>query len=81
MATSTDDSTKSKRFTFTVSGLPEEEFVVLSFEGYEAISNPYRFEIDLVSEDLEVDGLLNRMQSQGLCPFHPQQPNQRPIFS
>ncbi len=42
-------------FTFTSDALPKETFGVVSFQGSEGISQPYAFEILLVSHDLEID--------------------------
>jgi hypothetical protein len=38
------------------------DFQVLSFEGFEAISQPYRFELELVSErpDIDLESLLHK---------------------
>lgn len=48
-------------FTLTLDGKPSE-LKVLAFSGTEAISQPYRFDLDLVSEqpDLDLQGLLHR---------------------
>ncbi len=43
------------RHTFASSGLDKDTFRVLRFEGTEAISEPFRFVIHLVSKDAEVD--------------------------
>lgn len=47
--------------TFAVSGV-DTDLQVLAFEGHEKLNQPYRFDIELVSErpDLDLDGLLNR---------------------
>lgn len=49
------------RFTLTLDSGPNE-FEVLEFKGQEAISQPYRFDLELVSErfDLELEELLHR---------------------
>ncbi|WP_392893639.1 type VI secretion system tip protein VgrG [Pseudomonas migulae] len=49
------------RFTLTVDG-DQNELKVLEFSGREAISQPYRFDLELVSErpDIELESLLNR---------------------
>ena len=48
-------------FSLTFHGL-EHDFKVLEFKGREAISQPYRFDLELVSErpDLELESLLHR---------------------
>ena len=48
-------------FTLAIEGL-EHDLKVLEFSGREAISQPYRFDIDLVSErpDLDLETLLNQ---------------------
>ena len=43
------------QFQFSVSGLPDETFQVGRFAGREAISEPFRFELDLVSAEPDVD--------------------------
>ena len=43
------------QFQFAVSGLPEGTFRVTRFAGREAISEPFRFELDLVSDQADVD--------------------------
>ncbi|WP_412068642.1 type VI secretion system Vgr family protein [Rubrivirga sp. IMCC43871] len=43
------------RHTFASSGLDSDTFRVLRFEGTEAISEPFRFVVHLVSKDAEVD--------------------------
>ena len=42
-------------FTFTTDAFPQETFRVLSFSGEEALSQPYVFELVLVSDDHELD--------------------------
>ncbi len=48
-------------FTLSLEGI-EHDFKVLEFRGREAISQPYRFELELVSErpDLDLESLLHR---------------------
>jgi len=60
--------TSAPRFTFTLSGL-EQGLEVLAFKGTEAISQPYRFELELVSRqpDLNLDDLLHQ---QGFLAFN-----------
>ncbi|HKJ75480.1 MAG TPA: contractile injection system protein, VgrG/Pvc8 family, partial [Alphaproteobacteria bacterium] len=41
-------------FAFICGNFAKDEFSVLSFNGHEAISQLYRFEIDLVSEDMDI---------------------------
>lgn len=50
------------RFSFVIQGLPADLFKVLRFEGKEAISQPFRFEVTLISGnlDLDLDGALGR---------------------
>lgn len=43
------------RFTFTVEGLPADTFRVARLDGTEAISRPYRFELELLSDNPELD--------------------------
>lgn len=54
-------SANQPRFTLTVDGV-QSELKVLEFTGKEAISQPYRFEVELVSErpDIELESLLHR---------------------
>ncbi|MFJ2367260.1 type VI secretion system tip protein VgrG [Pseudomonas sp. NPDC087697] len=49
------------RFTLTLDGV-QNELKVLEFKGKEAISQPYRFDLELVSEypDLDLENLLHR---------------------
>ncbi|WP_313239170.1 type VI secretion system Vgr family protein [Stutzerimonas kunmingensis] len=49
------------RFTLSLEGI-EHDFKVLEFQGREAISQPYRFDLELVSErsDLDLESLLHR---------------------
>ena len=65
------------RFTLTVDG-NQNELKVLEFTGKEAISQPYRFDLELVSErpDLDLESLLHRQaflyfDAQG-CGIHGQ---------
>ncbi len=48
-------------FTLSLEGM-EHDFKVLEFQGREAISQPYRFDLELVSErpDLDLESLLHR---------------------
>ena len=48
-------------FTLTLDGAPSE-LKVFEFQGSEAISQPYRFDLELVSEqpDLDLESLLHR---------------------
>ncbi|RRV57847.1 type VI secretion system tip protein VgrG, partial [Stutzerimonas stutzeri] len=48
-------------FTLSLEGV-EHDFKVLEFRGREAISQPYRFDLELVSErpDLDLESLLHR---------------------
>lgn len=54
-------SANQPRFTLTVDG-DQSELKVLEFNGKEAISQPFRFDLELVSErpDIELEGLLHR---------------------
>jgi type VI secretion system secreted protein VgrG len=44
-----------QRFTFISAAMPDDTFTVVRFTGSEAISQPYRFEIDLAAQDAEID--------------------------
>ncbi|MDR6608036.1 type VI secretion system tip protein VgrG [Pseudomonas synxantha] len=50
------------RFTLSLEGDPDHDFKVLEFTGKEAISQPYRFELELVSEraSIPLESLLHR---------------------
>ena len=50
------------RFTLSLEGDPDHDFKVLEFTGKEAISQPYRFELELVSEraGIPLESLLHR---------------------
>ncbi|MGJ7514168.1 type VI secretion system tip protein VgrG [Pseudomonas baetica] len=54
-------SANQPRFTLTVDGV-DSEFKVLEFTGKEGISQPYRFDLELVSErpDIELESVLHR---------------------
>ncbi|MBU2332188.1 MAG: type VI secretion system tip protein VgrG [Gammaproteobacteria bacterium] len=56
-------------FTLTLEGV-EHDFKVLEFQGREAISQPYRFDLELVSErpDLDLESLLHRPAFLALAP-------------
>lgn len=49
-------------FAFSLPGQPDPELTAYAFTGTEAISRPFRFEIDLVgqTEDLDLDAMLGR---------------------
>lgn len=47
--------TMEQKFTFISDALPHETFGVVSFRGSEGLSQPYAFEILLISSDLEID--------------------------
>lgn len=44
-----------KRYTFVSDAQAEDTFLVVRFSGHEAISQPYRFEIELATDDAEID--------------------------
>lgn len=44
-----------KRYTFISEAQAEDTFSVVRFSGHEAISQPYRFEIELATDDAEID--------------------------
>lgn len=44
-----------KRYTFVSDAQAEDTFSVVRFSGHEAISQPYRFEIELATDDAEID--------------------------
>jgi len=50
------------RFTLTLDGDSKSDFKVLEFSGKEAISQPYRFDLELVSDrpDIDLETLLHR---------------------
>jgi len=56
-------------FTLSLEGV-EHDFKVLEFQGREAISQPYRFDLELVSErsDLDLESLLHRPAFLALAP-------------
>src|SRR5262245_31936973 len=43
------------QFSFEVAGTPPEKFALIRMEGREALSELYRFDIDLVSADPDLD--------------------------
>jgi len=55
------NSANQAHFTLSLEGI-EHDFKVLEFQGREAISQPYRFDLELVSErhDLDLESLLHR---------------------
>ncbi len=55
------NSANQAHFTLSLEGV-EHDFKVLQFQGREAISQPYRFDLQLVSErpDLDLESLLHR---------------------
>jgi type VI secretion system secreted protein VgrG len=56
-------------FTLSLEGV-EHDFKLLEFQGREAISQPYRFDLELVSErsDLDLESLLHRPAFLALAP-------------
>jgi type VI secretion system secreted protein VgrG len=46
-----------KKFSFASKAIDKDSFTVVSFQGFEAISKPYQFEIVLVSEKADIDPL------------------------
>ena len=56
-------------FTLTIEGI-EHDLQVLAFSGREAISQPYRFDLELVSErpDLDLQSLLHQPAFLALSP-------------
>ena len=66
------------RFTFTSQALEENAFGVISFEGEEGLSRCYRFQVDLVSsqEDIDLEAVLQNPavftihRDDGDIPFH-----------
>ncbi|WNV03376.1 hypothetical protein RP726_13015 [Candidatus Methylospira mobilis] len=48
-------SGSNRRFTFSCANLPQHTFEVARFEGEEALSELYRFELLLVSQNGEID--------------------------
>ena len=45
----------SKKFSFVSDALPSDTFAVVKFTGTEGVSKLYRFEVTLISNDLEID--------------------------
>lgn len=45
----------NKRFAFTSDAFSEDKFEVVTMQGYESISRPFRFELTLVSDDADID--------------------------
>lgn len=45
----------NKRFAFTSNAFAEDTFEVVTMQGYESISRPFRFELTLVSDDADID--------------------------
>ena len=68
----------TERFSFSSTGLPVDTFGVLSFKGEEGFSTCYHFEIELVSEqaELDLDAVLREpavftiRRDEGDIPFH-----------
>ena len=54
-----------KKYSFAVEVLDRDTFGVVEFSGVEGLSQPYRFEVMLVSEDREVD--FDRVMQSGAC--------------
>ena len=63
------DYLTSPKFSFTVGSLPHDTFQVVSFKGSERISTPYKFEIMLESENLEID-FKSVVRKNGTLIFH-----------
>ncbi|MDH2247982.1 type VI secretion system tip protein VgrG [Pseudomonas sp. GD03855] len=63
------NSANQAHFTLSLEGI-EHDFKVLEFQGREAISQPYRFDLELVSErpDLDLESLLHRPAFLALAP-------------
>ncbi len=59
------------RFTLSLDGI-DHGFQVLAFKGHEAISQPFGFTLELVSEssDVDLEGLLNRPAFLQFAPDH-----------
>ena len=60
MADFSSEAFHGKRFIFKGASFPDSKFAVVSFRGYEAISRLYRFEIDLATDDPDIDGMINK---------------------
>ena len=58
-----------QRFSFVTSSLPSGTFMVESFKGIERIFAPYRFEVMLVSDNLEIDSRAI-VHNKGTLIFH-----------
>ena len=58
-----------RRFSFVTSSLPSGTFMVESFKGIERIFAPYRFEVMLVSDNLEIDSRAI-VHNKGTLIFH-----------
>jgi len=67
-----------KKFSFISIGLPEDTFHVIRFKGTEGLSTCYRFEVELVSRNAEIDidevllhsAVLTILRPEEDIPFH-----------
>lgn len=50
-----DVETTEMLFSFQVNGIPADKFALIRMEGREALSELYRFDVDLVSSDPDID--------------------------
>lgn len=55
MASMDDKLGAERRFAFACSAMDEHKFSVVTMEGYEALSRPFRFTLTLVTDDRNVD--------------------------
>jgi type VI secretion system secreted protein VgrG len=69
---------QEKKFEFRSQALPEDTFGVVRFRGTEGLSRCYEFEIDLVSDNPEIDmtavlenqATFTILREDGDIPFH-----------
>jgi len=72
------DYLREKKFDFVSQALPRETFGVVRFMGFEGFSTTYKFEIDLVSNETEIDlslvlenpATFTILRDDGDVPFH-----------
>ena len=55
MVSMADQILANRRFEFTSKAFGEDKFAVVEMEGFESISQPFRFVLTLVSDDASID--------------------------